>query len=730
MRRSYHLMFIFLFTAGLQAFSQVNSANGEVFTPRGDIRFLIVCIGFEGYDYDQDFKNWPAGQEFPDYIIDNTYPEAFFSDYSQFEEEDTLNNLSTYYHEMSKGKLRIVADVYPRRININPKGSAGRHVWRSFNQKAIKKMKETDPDFDWSPYDQRKNRPNFKFDNSDTGPDGKPDYIIFYYRYTGAWKKELEEGLSKYTASGGRSKLEGIHNEKYGNYTITSAGFFVNGSATETPGHFKKLFRHELAHELFASPHFFGANGAVGNYFYAPNTGWGSAITTEETFYTMNAWERWLLGWTEVSCDLSSPQRDTVITLDDFVTTGDAARITLPVSGQRLWIENHQLISPSDDNSWEGKLVNMPEGSDGIGSTDKGVYMYIEDMLDARENASLRMVSDMKRVNGMRWLNAQGNHDYTTKGEFTKTWDEYWKNTMFHFERGAANPYGGINPLLRYRLDADSSGKLDHRTNFNTADTESYKIVKEKVDGEYKLLYGNHGSRNATAKQHRRSIAFREGDVINGFSNPPLTSYPQYGWKKDRINPRQLEGVQVEILSIDEGKAKLKISFQHTKLDHDLRIAGDIMLSQLTKDTIRPDLTISEGKQVTVNKSMVPNRIQGDEGSFVNETHLLLADQSLTVMEKKACMLLEDASMLKIKDQAKLKILKRGRITVTDQSVMTIAEGSAIAMHRRSRLKVQDEATVTFKAGSFFNGQRLSDELTLKNGRYRPKKIERMLKKL
>lgn len=58
--------------------------NGDIFTPKGDFRALIVFISYgEQYDW-QDVPGWPQNSPFPEWAID-TVKKTFYSDYSEFQ---------------------------------------------------------------------------------------------------------------------------------------------------------------------------------------------------------------------------------------------------------------------------------------------------------------------------------------------------------------------------------------------------------------------------------------------------------------------------------------------------------------------------------------------------------------------------------------------------------------------------------------------------------------------
>lgn len=416
-------------TAGCSPAGPASSVNGKVFTPKGDLRILVIYAGFNNIvenirTGDQPLSGWPVlfsdveniarsiDIKVPTYVdsISGAMPGVFFSDTTEFAvyciPADTTNmSLSRYYYDMSGGKFRIMADAYkdpvtgkPVRINIDPSGAT---QWRDLNRKVIQQMKAQDPGFDWSPYDKRTNWTDYQCDNSLSNPDGKPDYVVIVYRWSGGWGVQPLSGMQNWTGSGGAySILNGLDTVSYNGYTFDNAGYTLpNGGGNGIGG-----FVHELAHELFSAPHIMGANGEPGAYFHTPSAGWGMATTTV-TNLSANAWERWLLGWGEnranfVNANIESQgaiQNGGVYTLQDFITTGDAMRIRIPGSTQYLWIENHQKKSLWDHNPWAGDVQSLK--GEIIPDMEKGIYMYVENILPARSAIALDMIN---KTNGLK----------------------------------------------------------------------------------------------------------------------------------------------------------------------------------------------------------------------------------------------------------------------------------------------------------------------------------------
>ena len=692
---------------------QRTSTNGEIFTPKGDLRALIIYAGFKGHDKKQDLKRWKHDAEFPDYVKDEAFLEGFFKDTSQFENYPSPDNksISRLFYEMSGKKFRFMADVYPHRININPKINQG---WSLMNHAVIKQMQKEDPDFDWSPYDNRKNRPNYLFDNSLTGPDGKPDYVIIVYRYDKNWAHQPAHRMNLWSGSGGGiSILQGVRNFKYSDqYTITTDGFHMNTVGVRDPSDFIRLFQHELGHELISCPHHFGTGGTIGQYFRSSNFGWGTAVSSITSTLLINSWERWMLGWIDIKHDLKNFNDNGTYTLGDYATTGDVIRIKIPhTESQYLWIENHQKESVFDYNTWRGKLEGQPNGSSGIADLDKGLYFYVEDLMDEREKIRTYLVSNMKKVNGTKFLNAGGNWDYDVPVKKTKSWAEYWNNDLYHFNRAEQNPFSGINPFQRYRFDADGNGVIHNRHNFNgSRDVESFPIIKEVVGDTALLFYANHGGLNENAKPYRRSQAFQLGDTLSMSHNPPIINNPRYIPREGKERPVFINGLKVIIHELDNGTYTISVEFDNNKMNHDTRVAGNVVLKKIPNVDI--DVDVYENVKLTVNKSGTINCLEKLDGSFTHETNFVIDSASIRLQENSSFSVF-DASIVLFKTGSQLILSSKAKVTVTNEAQLLLASGSQITLDNKTEVVCSKKGTIKLQKGAIVNGVILKEDFTL-----------------
>ena len=260
-----------------------NAAFGGVFTPKGDLKVLIVPVIFkDSPQTNKNFRNsdnylsgWDAGNKhnLPDAVnpLNGDSHQWLFNKPEHFEiyKDSVFYNDSELLYLISKGQFRFMGEVFsdsnglPTAVDIDPEG--GRD-WSHMNRYALERMKELNPNFDISKFDNRKNNPQYKFDNSvNPEPDGIIDYIVFIYRYSPSWGQQPAPGMNKWQGSGGGfANPSGIMMEKYNGIRFSEGFTMMWGSG---------VFFHELAHTLYNLAHLWGSNGTVGEYFYRPSAG-------------------------------------------------------------------------------------------------------------------------------------------------------------------------------------------------------------------------------------------------------------------------------------------------------------------------------------------------------------------------------------------------------------------------------------------------------------------------
>ena len=510
---------------------------GGVFTPKGTLRVLLVFVTYKDKSASNptfenkncNLPNWDYTQnnKLPNFVNAETgaCPSYIFNTEADFETqmEAVSNNFSKEFSLMSNGQFKMIGEVFtnaagkPTVVEIDPTEG---YSWMHMNGRAVEAMQKINPKMDYARFDQRKNSPNFKFDNSDTTkhkPDKILDFVVFVHRYNNAWKEVPKRGMRAWVGSAGGFASTGVHTQNKINGYRIAEGFTM----TYNSG----VFIHEVAHVLFNAPHIMGVNNVVGNHFYLLSAGWG-VMSPISIFGGFNAWERWYSGFIELVADIQSPKEieaSTIFVLRDYFTTGDAMRIKIPFAkGQHLWLENHAKLDPLDEHPWSGKILGK---GDTIARAAKGIYAYVEDIEGSR-NVIFSPLSN--RANGIKVLHAGGNYDYELYENLPDRRNN-WGNVMKSFRRLEANPISGINNLYRFPYDKNKDGVIKMDPNYNSSKTEWYApIFREEVRPDsFVNLYGSFGVYDANkSKGYVGPIAYRDGDYLDMGSNPMPLNYP------------------------------------------------------------------------------------------------------------------------------------------------------------------------------------------------------------
>jgi hypothetical protein len=671
------------------------SYYGGVFTPKGDFRVLIVPVIFkDGCETNPKFQNndvaihgWQMkdGRRLPDMVDEETgeCPLWIFNKPEHFEtyKDSNLYNESNLFYQVSQRQFRFMGDVFkdstgkPMVIEIEPQG--GFH-WSHMNRKALEEMKRVNPNFDWSPYDQRKNNPQYKFDNSiNPEPDKVVDYIIFIYRYRPNWGQQPHPSMRGWPGSGGGfASPSGTQLETYNGYKFSEGFTMMWGSG---------VFMHELAHTLYNLPHLWGANSTVGDYFYQTNVGWG-ATASISMFKMFSAWESWYMGFLKPVADIKTADdlRNTnQFILRDYFSSGDALRIEIPFSGgQHLWVENHQKIHPFDEHVWAGNKI----GADQVATTAAGTYIYVENVAGSQETIIGALST---ACNGTKLLNAAGNYDYSYIDESPSK--NAWGNEMYRFRREAANPISGTNPFHQYRDDFNKDGTISVNTNYNSARNEGAGIACEEISPDsFVNLYHNFGVYDKDkAFYYSRTPGFQPGDILDMGSNPMIINYPKYKMNEAQLEPIYLNGLKLEFFSTGVShEIMLRVSFKETMLENNQRWAGNIILPNITADNA-PDLIIQIARVLTINNSKVPNRhTKTEQGDFINPTKLTIAAGASLHLKRKSKIIVESGSSLELEKGARLELEKKARIVIKPGAKL-ILNGNSPILGKRARLELK-----------------------------------------
>lgn len=568
-----------------------------------------------------------------------------------------INNLSKWYSDMSLGEFQFTAQVYPYLVTSSSSSQSeeeiDNEVFRqidSIQQYSI---------FDWSKFDKRKNSPNFLFDNTDTTnypSDTILDFVIAVYRRPGSTGGDV-----------GYPQTGSIFTDSIGIYNV-SDGFRVQRFGDGNIETIKGLFIHEFGHAIYDAPHCGAGNGVTGTRFHTHSM-WCMATTNQSrVFNTVNAWERWHLGWSEISYDLKDTTDNGVYTIDDYITSGDAIRVKIPHSNQHLWIENHQKVNSFDRHPW---ITNAY--GDTIEYSDKGIYMYIEDLTPTQTRQFA-----YQSANKLKLLHANGHFDYSVSTNTTPA-IEWWNAPAYNFNQLQENPFGDHHQASMLRFDYNNDGKIDYNPNYNNLSSggpnEMYAM--HRLGGN--VVYGPAGE----------DMAFGVGDKVGLGNNPAIANIQYYNSNKGEVTPAHIHNVTVKVEAFDSinGTYQIKVLFNDAEVNNDVRWTGSLKLAQDTINTINnpQQIVLKSGNTITLDQSLTANRetqvvLHDETKSFALPTILVLESGTITTIEDSSELLVANGSTLQIKSGATLIVKGAGKVTIDDNSYICVEDSAIIEL--------------------------------------------------
>lgn len=670
---------------------------GGVFTPKGTLRVLLVFVTykdkseanplFENKNHPLPDWDYTKNNGLPSFVDMNTgiCPSYIFNEESDFETQldDATLNFSKEFFLMSNGNFKLIGEVFTNRegkptvVEIDPTGG---YSWMNLNGRAVKAMQRMNPNVDLSRFDQRKNLPNFRFDNSDTTihkPDKIIDFVVFIHRYNKNWKQDPKPGMKGWIGSGGGFANTGVRSDNTINGYRIAEGFTM----TYRSG----VFVHEVAHVLLNAPHIMGVNNVVGDYFYLMSAGWG-IMSPISIFSGFNAWERWYTGFIEPVADITSTtdlETNNSFILRDYFTTGDAIRIAIPFSGgQYLWLENHTKIHPLDEHLWAGGSVIKGEK---IPTTAAGVYAYVE-AIEGSRNTIFSPLSN--RANGIKVLHAGGNYDYHLYENLPKIRNE-WGGAMASFKRLNENPIAGTNNFYRFPYDKNKDGIINIDPNYNASKTESYEsILREEIEPDsFIYTYGSFGVYNEKYEDYGGPVAFRDGDYLDMSSNPMPLNYPKYNLREKKLGAYKLNGLALKFSKIENSQdIKVEIRYKQTTLCQNRRWTGTIELPNITGDE-QADLEIGKCIKLRLDKSGTVNtNVQTDAGDFIHPTVFTVKKGATLHLRENAKLIVDENSSLIIEKGASMILDKKARLIIKPQASFVVKDSNAIEKHNKAKI--------------------------------------------
>lgn len=666
-------LFIFCFTAGF-LFAQKTpiqlSYNGSVHTPKGHLHMLVIFVRYEDSDLVGNYmKEWPNADTLPEMARGET--NAWFDAKSEtIGSPNHKLNLSEFYAANSHGSFLITGDVFPIQVPIKFIPERGSNFFQrqsQMNENAVKWIAEHYPNFDWKKYDNRKNNPNFAYDNSESRPDSIIDYILFIHR-----------DLSGSTGMGAT-----------GNFAIPKTPYRIASGYTslKSPGTAEEnwqFFKHEFAHNLYNCPHYLGANGTVGDKSYC-QVGWGLMSAPFSPFLLANAWERWWLGWTNPQEVRSSGN----YVLKDMATGKDAIKIQIPGTQDVLWIENHQKISPWDTKFFYGQNEQSA----------KGIYLYVVADVGADRNKGALSPFDVHQCNLIKIMNGEGNYDMVLRGDTVQ--DHEAKAPVWQKARN--NPISGHNDLQSFRWDLNHDNKIDINYNHGNMDAKAGELA-----GIWVLDEGEVPTKMTRAFTGDERDAFDIGDEVGLSGIVPVLNYPVYNLTKQSLAPYLLNGITIKMTSRNEdGSYNLAIDFEDYSLRKSQRWCGELLLPAKDADKVCY-LTLQRNVELLLDLSGMPNRstFHPQTQTYINPTHLLVQANNAIKITAGAKLVLDKYSKLDLEGNAQIIIEKGGELLLKDGSELTMNAKTKVTVLKGGKLTVASGGTLRQMEGSYLGKEK------------------------
>lgn len=380
----------------------VPQKGGQMFTTSGAVRAIAVFVQFADDSLSPAAAHWPVatGPVFLHDALDSTLTQ-----------QSENGNLTHYFRTMSFNQLQIFGDGFwvttghSKQYYLDKK-----QTFSEINQEVLKTL---DSQIDFAKYD------NWTFSNNrhTNEPDGVVDLIMIVYRESFYGTFNLHNGIS--VLFYGRDDVAVDDGKRRIRRGFPGSGFTLDGGIN---GFRADRAGHELGHKFIGSghPRYHKDPPGVKNYAF-----WGILHSRSGM---VNAYNRAWLGWSDLP---EITANEAIVTLADYLTTGDAVRIPIPGTRDESFIlENHQCLSRFDEPNKFGEA--------------KGLYIY-----HVKGNGP-QPAYDIE--------SADGRFDWDNPYWIQNPWGLRATDSIPVFSRLAPNPAG------QDALDALQTTKMDERT--------------------------------------------------------------------------------------------------------------------------------------------------------------------------------------------------------------------------------------------------------------------------
>lgn len=488
----------------------------------------------------------------------------------------------------------------------------------------------------------------------------------------------------------------------------------------------RNILFHEIAHLLLGGneAHTSGSvtnNDNYHNTFIGKQYGYGLF----SGFLSINAYERWRLGWhyesnpiypisvNSINSDINSKFNGIKeFTLRDFVTYGDAIRIKLPYkdndvsSNQYIWIVNHQMRK-------NGKLdFHHPENTC-IDADQAGIYTFYQIGKDILEGTSSTSVFPTNEKDNLRMISAEGNYnvEYLTQIDDCMGWAGPEGRPFIKYI--SPNPLQGIsdqNEVICFPTNSE-------RTSLVYPDDFKYMGAKMIDNVTYNNLpYGGD-----------KYDAFVPKPVytLDISSNPaPVNTTTYYSIRNSNMqaintqrNTRKiyLTGLCIKMTDTNVNNTGMKayqiqIRWDDYDIKQDVNWSGDIVLKEKLNLLSEKILYLEQNKtpyqmerDPVSNYCAPPTKFTCENNSTIN-----LHQSSKVILKEKSSFILTGGSNLTLEDDAEL-IIESG-------STLIIKSGANIKLNGSGKITVQSGGYICVEVGASINLSNYSSVIFMKEG--------------
>ncbi len=664
-------------TAQVDTVRVPNSTNGWFLSPHGTIRILLL---FAEIDYDRNpgkdpqptgADHWRKGElpTWKDDIFDPRPAAAYVA------------QVTRYYHDMSLGRYTVLGDYVDTILTLRESEYPTVGNAHGIGALAVKEANKLGAlrtrhglgvaDFDlW----KRGGKPGMPKQAGGDDPHSY-DHVMVIVRNSGLTHNQGS------VDPGSPGKLFGHESDSQSRF----------GGMYAMP---YEILQHEYNHLLFGGNNFHvgGGNAAqFTSYFPFLQGGWSMMGGSNSSLLTGNAWDRDRLGWraedaqhrigahrtdgSPTNGDLDPYHGDTgIYVLRDFMTTGDALRLRLPLLPENeyvqwLWLENHQTYTK---NGVLSDRFHYEQEMPCVSGAMPGLYAYVQVDRDNRYgNDVYGQHSDYLRA-----LSASGHYDRLLQ-EGSVDFKCLWPGPTHPFEVGerTANPLTG-NTDTELGLEGPAKGDRLTRSKHYVPRIE----VREGRTVDQGQFFGH--TRQAFTPQGNRKL----GMTTNPGTANMLTLLNQGANAINKGGPPDnrvihLNGIGVELMEQrPNGDLVVRIRNDDRVLEHALRWCGDSIVLHASPYHGQPALTLAAGGHLILDRSATPTRLDRPEQMdgrtwYSAPTHFSIVPGATMLASAKSTLELRHGSVLHLMNGARLELHAQSRLVI-DAGSQLIVHGS------------------------------------------------------